>query len=303
MSIVNEKYSANRINLIHQMLVNDADQGQPRDYEIKVDELRVVQRTDDPERFFQHEEFVQPTTQCITISIFDGGSRRCTKYQLYFGEAAPNTSASTLSGIENTIKEKINHERAQWEYEQIKKENENLEKQLTDAEEYSEELEKELMKARREFEEFKQKRVGMSEMNAGKMIGFAADYLVKNHPSLARKVPILSGLSGYLSGEEVPPETLAGAPTSETSASFSKKEPTKAPEPDPEIEARLDFFKQMEDAFPPPRMEKVIEIIQQLSYQPHQLDTVYELLCAPSNTSNNPAQPSGKQSSKVNPNQ
>ena len=303
MSIVNEKYSANRVNLIHQMLVNDASQGQLRDYEIKVDELKVVQRTGDPELFFHHEEFVQPTTQCITISIFDGGSRRCTKYQLYFGEAIANASAPTLSGIETTIKEKISQERALWECEQIKKENETLEKQLADSEEYSEELEKELMKTRREFEEFKQKRVGMAELNTGKMIGFAADYLVQNHPSLARKMPILSGLSGFLTGDDVTADTLTGTlneknDSSDVSASFSKKEQTAGKQKDPEIEARLAFFKQMEDAFTEPQLEQVLEIIEQLSYQPHHLNTIYMLLCPSSQTNGKTSQPVNRQESK-----
>ena len=39
MSMVNEKYNANRINLLYQMLLNDKEQGQPREYDIKVDDL------------------------------------------------------------------------------------------------------------------------------------------------------------------------------------------------------------------------------------------------------------------------
>ena len=102
MSIVKEKYTANRINLIYQMLCNDVQQGQPREYDIKVDELKVVQRTNDPETFHLHEDFVQPETRTITINLYDGNSRRCTKYQLYFGDSIPNEN-TTLSGIENTI--------------------------------------------------------------------------------------------------------------------------------------------------------------------------------------------------------
>ena len=51
MSIVKEKYHANRINLLYQMLLNDKEQGQLREYDIKVDDLKVVQRTNDHEHF------------------------------------------------------------------------------------------------------------------------------------------------------------------------------------------------------------------------------------------------------------
>ncbi len=285
MSIVIEKYTANRVNLLHQMLVNDAEQGQPRDYEIKVDDLKVVQRTDDPERFHQHEEFVQPDTQCITISIFDGGSRRCAKYQLYLGDTRPNLKEATLSGIEDTIQEKITAERRQWEYEQIKKEKEDLEKQLAEAEEYAEDLEKALKATREEFDALKQKRVGMAEMNAGKMLGFAADYLVKNQSSLVKKMPLLSGLSGILGGEENAPDTMVntssdGGSGSTVSASFSKKQG----QSDQIIESKLLFFIQMEEAFTEPQLEKTIEIIDYLTRQPEQVEKIYQSLCVGSDS-------------------
>ena len=59
MSIIKEKYTANRVGMLHRMLQNDAEHGKCRDYEIKVDDMKVVMRNNEPERFFQHEDFVQ----------------------------------------------------------------------------------------------------------------------------------------------------------------------------------------------------------------------------------------------------
>lgn len=283
MSIVKEKYSSSRINMLHQMLVNDKEQGHPRDYDIKVDELKVVQRTDDPERFFMHEEFVQPETGCITVNIYDGSSRRCTKYQLYFGDTQPGASVATLSGIEKTIKEKISTERRQWEYEQIKKEKETLESKLAESEEYAEGLQTRLGQMQQEFEAYKAKRVGLAEMSTGKMLGFATDYLVKSHPGLTKKIPILSGLSGLLTGEETTAEGLAGItenePSPETAASFSKKQQqNNAPEYDVATRNKLAFFAQMEAAFSEDQLEKVVGIIQGLGAKTELLDTVYDLV-------------------------
>ena len=282
MSIVKEKYSSNRINLLHQMLLNDAEQGNPRDYDIKVDELKVVQRTDDPERFFSHEEFVQPETACITVNIYDGSSRRCTKYQLYFSDVQASASASTLSGIENTIKEKIGSERMQWEYEQMKKEKGTLEHKLGEAEEYMEELQDKSSHVQQEFETLKNKRVNLAEMNAGKLIGIATDYLVKNHPAITRKIPILSGLSGLLTGDESEEnDSLIGTGNdSETvsSASFSKKEHSESPKYDEATQRKLVFMQGMEDAFTEPQLDKVIQIIQGLAAKPEQLEIIHGLL-------------------------
>lgn len=280
MSIVKEKYSSNRINMLHQILANDHEQGCPRDFDIKVDELKVVQRTNDPERFFLHEEFVQPETACITINIYDGNSRRCTKYQLYFGEVQNN--AVTLSGIENTIQEKIGVERKNWEYDQLKKEKEEQAKQLADAEEYIDQLEERLSSVKAEYEEVKSKRVGMAEMNAGRLIGFATEYIVKNHPAITRKLPLLSGLSGLLT-EDSSENALAG-PTqgdsamTETEVSFKRKEEAPANSIDAITQAKLDFLSQLDEAFSTAQMEKVWTILQALAEQPNQIDTIHDLL-------------------------
>jgi hypothetical protein len=287
MSIVKEKYSSNRINLLHQMLVNDQEQGNPRDYDIKVDELKVVQRTNDPERFFLHEEFVQPETACITINLYDGNSRRCTKYQLYFGDVQAGNSASTLSGIENTINEKISSERKQWEYEQMKKEKDALEQKLGEAEEYADELEEKLTTMHREFNNLKSKRVTLAEMNGGKLLGFATDYLVKNHPAITQKIPLLSGLSGLLTGEEGAGESLLGTGTiqetgtareKEGTATFNKKEAANTAQMDASTEYKLEFFRNMEEAFTMQQLEKVVEIIKGLAASPDQIDDIHGLL-------------------------
>ena len=77
MSVIIEKYSPGRIDMLNRILQNDHGQGQPRDYEIKVDGLKVVQRTNDPERFFQHEDYLQRDTVCLTIAIYEQSSRNC----------------------------------------------------------------------------------------------------------------------------------------------------------------------------------------------------------------------------------
>lgn len=281
MSIVKEKYNSNRINLLHQMLLNDKEQGNPRDYDIKIDELKVVQRTNDPERFFLHEEFVQPETACITINLYDGNSRRCTKYQLYFGEIQFNAGAPTLSGIESTIKEKISNERTQWEYAQMKKEKDALEQKLGEAEEYAEELQEKLSTLHQEYDNLKSKRVGLAEMNTGKLLGFATDYLVKNNPSITRKIPLLSGLSGLLAGDDTESDPLNGIGNNNEpleTASFKKVDSNSSPQFDSDTKHKLAFFREMEDAFTVPQLEKVIQVVQGLAANPDQLDVIHGLL-------------------------
>ena len=113
MALAKEVYSANRVNLIYQLLKNEADNGTPKEYDVKVDELKVVSRTNDPERFYSHEEFVLPETRNITINIYDSKSHRCTRYILLLREEEP--SKQELSGIEKSINTKMLQERKKWE--------------------------------------------------------------------------------------------------------------------------------------------------------------------------------------------
>jgi hypothetical protein len=90
-------------------------------------------------------------------------------------------------------------------------------------------------------------------------------------------------LSGFLTGDETMGDGLGGEPGSqsarEMNASFVKKRPKDAnPHCDPITERKLDFFRQMEEAFSTDQLEKVVVIIQQLSAKTELLDTVYELV-------------------------
>ena len=272
MSIINEKYSASRINLLHQMLVNDTSQGKPRDYEIKVDELKVVQRTNDPEHFFQHEDFVQPDTQSIIISIFDGASRKCTKYQLHLNETFQKASAPSLDGIENTIKEKISLERRQWDFEQLQKKCAELEGQLQEAEDYHDELQKQI-------EELQNKKLNLKD-HFGDIASRALEGLLARNTHLLGKIPGLGGLAGVLEqSKEQNPVENSSENVKEANASFAKKTTQSQSANLSEEEQRLlKFAKDFQASFSENDTPKVIQILRFLSAEPKKINTVLELL-------------------------
>ena len=106
MAIVKEKYSGARINLLYQLLQSDYEDGRPREYDISVDDLKVVRRTTDPEKFFSHEDFIAEETKYLTITLYEGTSKRNTRYVYYLKEGAEEEKA-TLSGIEQTMNDKM----------------------------------------------------------------------------------------------------------------------------------------------------------------------------------------------------
>jgi len=265
MAIVKEAYSSTRVNLIYQLLKNEAENGTPKEYDVRVDDLKVVSRTTDPERFHGHEEFVLPETKSITINIYDGTSNRCTRYHLVLKEEEP--TKQELSGIEKTINAKMLQERKNWEYDQLKKEYDELEEKLDDAEEYAEQL-------RQEVQHLKDEKNKTSNRVTDTIINLAGVYLARN-PNALNGIPLLGGLLG--SGNSTPDETEVTV-ESHTEASceeqrepFVKKFTGSIKQED--IEglqlALIPFFK--ED-----NLEQVENIISHLykcnSYIPHVLD-------------------------------
>ena len=139
MAIVKEKYTAQKINLLFQLLQSDHEDGRPREYDICVDDLKVVRRTTDPEKFFAHEDFINEETNYITITLYEGTSKRNTRY--VYSMKDKEEEKSGLSGIEQTVNDKINAQRKEWDFEQLQKENEDLKGELEEQNEYIEKLE------------------------------------------------------------------------------------------------------------------------------------------------------------------
>ena len=272
MAIVKEVYSPTRVNLIYQLLRNEAESGSPKEYDIRVDELKVVSRTSDPERFHGHEEFVLPETKSIIINIYDGTSNRCTRYNLLLREEEP--TKQELSGIEKSINAKMIQERRKWEYDQLKKEKEELEEQLEEAEEFAEQL-------KMEVQHLKDEKQKSSNKLTDTIINLAGIYLNKN-PNALSGVPLIGGLLG--SGDKSSESDDCEVTVSEGEAVFSKQSQPKVKTYTGEIKqddieglelALIPFFKEE-------HLEDIGEIIEYLhknnNYIPHVLGGLQKAL-------------------------
>lgn len=193
MAIIKEAYSTTRVNLIYQLLKNEADAGRPKDYDIRVDDLKVVSRNNNPEQFHTHEEFVIPESKTITISVYEGVSNRCTRYQLRLGEEEP--SSQELSGIANTITLRMKQEKSKWEFGQLQKDYADCQQKLRECEEYAEELSQKVT-----LLEMEQSKNTGQLTNA--LIGLAGNF-ISNNPNALSGIPIIGSLFG---GNDKPKE-------------------------------------------------------------------------------------------------
>jgi hypothetical protein len=211
MAIVKEKYAGAKINLLHQLLQSDYEDGRPREYDICVDDLKVVRRTTDPEKFFSHEDFINADTRHLTITLYEGGSKRNTRYVYYLKEG--DEEKATLSGIENTMNEKLLQQRQQWDFEQLQKENQDLKEELEEQEEYMEKLESML-------QEEKQKKASIKD-NWGEIFSVALEGIARRNVHLLNNIPLVGqGLAGVVEQDNKRMET--SFETGQTQAQGSK---------------------------------------------------------------------------------
>lgn len=256
MALAKEMYSANRVNLIYQLLKNEADNGTPKEYDVKVDELKVVSRTSDPERFYSHEEFVLPETRNITINIYDSKSHRCTRYILLLREEEP--SKQELSGIEKSINTKMLQERKKWEYDQLKKEYDDLKEQLDESEEYADAL-------KTKIDQLEAEKSNKSNKITDTIIGLAG-VLLASKPNALSGIPLIGDLLGGSKEKQLPPEDQCEVTVEETecTASFQKKVTPKSFTGEITDEDEQNLKEALYPFFKPEYIDRVGQIIQYL---------------------------------------
>lgn len=272
MSVIKDKYSDTKINLIYQMLLGEKEAGNPKEYDIRIDELKVVSRTNDPERFFAHEDFIQENTRNVTVCLYDGASRRCTRYILLLTDEEPSKQQA-LAGIERTISEKIVLERDKWEFEQLKKEYERQAEQLREAEEYHGQLQERI----RELEAEKQSRPNKMQDT---IISLAGLYLSKN-PNALNGIPIIGDMfGGGKSNEKALPganQDSAEADDECTVTETTLEEELKYTGTISEADTAR-FFKALIPLFPEQHREKASVINRYLFHNHHLINEIHDLL-------------------------
>lgn len=185
MAFVKEMYSESRVDMIYELLKKDAGNGYRKDYEISVDELKVVSRNNDPDRFFEFEQFVLPESRNITISIHEQ-SHRCLRYILLLQKEAPTNEE--LSGTDQSFTAKIQQEKTKWAYRQLEEEYNALKQKLGECEEYAGQLQDKI-------DTLETEKSSSSGQLTNAIVSFAGAYINSN-PNALSGIPIIGGMFG-----------------------------------------------------------------------------------------------------------
>lgn len=271
MPITNDNYDQLKIDKLKHFLEEMANKGHARPFEIFVDNLKIVPKTDDPKDFDNYEYYMNEDTEKVRILIYNSNlSPRNDQYCFYVQKHKQEKSLSGLGEIETIVQEKLSARDKEYELNQLKKELEETKQQLEEAEEYTEQLEEQLAEAK--TNKYKLGKLDLVELGGVVLENLA----IKNSPALEK-----IGLGGLIGAKQVEESR-----SEETQASFQKKSET-GNDLKPEYLQYIPVLQQLDNAFEKQDLEVVMQILQTFSQEPAHLKTVAELL-------NIPLSPKGK---------
>jgi hypothetical protein len=263
MPITHDNYDQLKIDKLKHYLEDMTAKGHAKPYEIFVDSLKVVPKTEDPKEFDNYEYYMNDDTEKIRIQIYNSNlSPRNDQYCFYVKQHKQDKGLNGLGDIENIIQEKLTARDKEHEAKRIQEELVETKQKLEDAEEYIEELEEKLEQST--SDKHKLKNIDLVELGSA-VLGKLAE----------KNADVLSGmgLTGFGNKETKQLEQ----PQPQGEATFQKK----AAEPDPLTEEQQQYIatlQQLQARFDEQQMVAVIGILNQLMEDPSHVNTVAELL-------------------------
>jgi hypothetical protein len=255
MALEKSEYDSRKMDNLLQVIQSAWNSGQKQDYEIFVDNLKVVNRTADPQMFASHTDFINEDSKLVVVSLFKGGSRNNDKYFFYL--KGFKKEEQPLSGLsENTTLA-----------EHDAKQRERIMREVR-----LEELEKENAKLKTEVEE-KQSLVDqlsnrLQELYDGKLmsygeIGSAIVMRLLQSPQLRQTFPVLEGLVGTKV-----PETKIAPDQEATFTRKGEKTPVANEELTDEEQRYLLLIQDLQERLSPFQLSSVMHILDILTRCP-----------------------------------
>lgn len=272
MPVTNENFDQLRIDKLKYFLESMAAKGQAKPYEIFVDNLKVVPKTEDPKDFESYEYYMNEDTEKIRILIYNSSlSPRNDQYSFIVQKNRQDKSLNGLGEIDTIIQEKLSARDKEYELNALKEDLDKAKKLLEESEEYAEQLETEL-------EEVKTNKYKLGNINMGELASLALEGIVRRNPQFISKLPGGETLAGIIEQDNIErqnKQSIVAVPEGE--ASFKKR--TAVTEDQTEDQKRYAaYLSHLEQVFNEQQLADVMQIIQKLAEVPTQVEAVKQLL-------------------------
>lgn len=251
---ISKKYSPFNLEQFKNWLKDMKEKGETKYFEVYVDDFKVVSKTDNPDHFDSHEQFVDDETEKIRVLVYN--TEKSNRYKQHVFKLKDSSQQLNGVEVEKKIEEGINRGLKAMEEkllcDQVKKELEATQFKLKESEEWNEKLEGIIDETKKKLEDAK----GMSDFT-----GIIKDLALPH--ILGKK----SEEKSSLSGNEKPKE--------EASFKMKSSEENDLSEDDKFF---LDFGGKMKSAFSKEEFDMVFDIISEFVKDKANIKPVTELL-------------------------
>lgn len=272
MPVTNDTYDQLKIDKLKHFLEAQAQRGQAKPFEIFVDNLKVVPKTEDPKEFDSYEFYMNEDTEKVRILIYNSNLSPRNDQYCFMVQKNMNGSKSLngLGEIEGIIQEKLAARDREHEMNKLREELETTKQELEETEEYAEKLEKEI-------EYLKENKFKLGNINIGELASVALEGMVRRNPQFLTKIPgIGDGLAGIIEQDNRDKEKLLSQPaTSDTKVSFEKEI---TPEITEEEKRHLVYLRKLEQTFNREQAEMFNAVIHAMVEEPTIIPTILDLI-------------------------
>lgn len=270
MPVTNDVYDQLKIDKLKHFLEAQAEKGQAKPFEIFVDNLKVVARTEDPKDFDSYEFYMNEDTEKVRILIYNSNlSPRNDQYCFMVQRNKVEKSLNGLGEIEGIIQEKLAARDREYEMNKIREELELTKQELEETEEYVEKLEKEIAY-------MKENKFKLGNINVAEFASIALEGIVRRNPQMLTKFPGGEALAGFIQQDNLEKERLLSQPPAQESSVKFEKETT--PDITQEEKRQLSMLRKFEKSFTKEQAEMFNEVLSAMVEEPSIIPTILEFI-------------------------
>src|ERR1051326_1421187 len=263
-----QPYDEGQMNRLQRHLINCSEQNTPKFYEIIVDGIKVISRTNNPSEFGGYKGHLDRDAKNLRVIIYnDNGFENKDEYNYSLREEKENKNQLTGPlDLDQRINEKITAAKKEWDYDHMVKEKAQLEADLRQANEYIETLEKRI-------EGLKNKKFQLGDVNIGEIASVMFEGIIRRNKDKIAKLPGLEGLMGIF--DDSPAQLSEAKQEKETEVTFERETSS---EPSEEEKIFIAVAHWLKDNFSKEELPQVDFILKAFAQDKKLIGTVFELL-------------------------
>jgi hypothetical protein len=288
MPIQFDNFDQGKVDRLKNHLVAMASKNKAKFYEVFVDNLKAVPKTDEPNEFDGYEDYLTPDSVQVKIVIYNSGSSPRNDQYVFVLKARDRAEALDL-GLSGTPVQSFSfNDISEWrekhrvksaeqlEIQRLKRENSELRGVVNERDEQIAQLSELVQQAKDNGNK-------LGGIHLGSILSYAAEDLLKRNKDSLNKIPLIGETLSGIFGENNETKQISSPPAEESEVSFKRKDevsaaPINQPTLTEEEKEFVAFFKELRNYFNEDEMGLVIEILELLSQDKTQIPVIVQLL-------------------------